>query len=121
MADHKLAIAGTGVLVDKLVVASRHVLCARLDDKHVDAHSELGEHGDERTIDLAGRHWNVRPQLQIRCCLDDLVQVDISGKREQCLVVDDQSCDKRVNAFNNNVVGVLDEGTNVVGTRKCRS
>ncbi len=121
MADHKPATVGTGILVDKLLIASQHVHGARLDDKHVDAHGELGEHGDERAIDLAGRHWNVQPQLQIRCYLDDLVQVDSNGKREWCLVVDDQSCDKRVNVFNNNIVGALDEGANVVGTRKCGS
>ncbi len=59
MADHKLATTGTGILVDKLVIAGRHVHCACLDNKRLKTRSELGEHGNERAIDLTGRHWNV--------------------------------------------------------------
>jgi len=59
MADHKLAIAGTSILVGKLVIAGRHVHCARLDNKRLNTHSELGEHGDERAIDLTRCHRNV--------------------------------------------------------------
>jgi hypothetical protein len=50
MANHELTTARTGVLVNKLVVAGRHVHCMHLDDKRIDAHDELGEHGDERTV-----------------------------------------------------------------------
>ncbi len=73
MADHKLATAETSIFIGKLVIAGRHVHYAHLDDKCLNTHSELGEHGDERTIDLTGRHWNVRPWLQVRSYLDDLI------------------------------------------------
>ncbi len=88
MADHEPTMAGTNILVDKLVVAGRHVHCTRLDDKRVDAHGELGEHGDECVVDLAGRHQNVRPWLEVGRRLDDFVQVDIGGKRQWCLAID---------------------------------
>ncbi len=81
MADHKPATTRTSILVGKLVIANRHVHCARLDNKRRNTHSELGEHGNERAIDLTGRHRNVRPWLQVGRCLDDLIQVDIGGKR----------------------------------------
>lgn len=56
MADHELATARTGVLVSKLVIADRHVHCTHLNDKCIDAHGELGEHGDERAVHLAKHH-----------------------------------------------------------------
>jgi len=93
----------------------------RLDDKRVDAHSELGGHGDERAVDLVKRHQNVQPQLQVRHRRDDLIQVDISGKRQWRLAVDDQPCDEHMNALDDNVVTILNEGTNVVGARGCES
>jgi hypothetical protein len=34
-----------------------------LDDKCVDAHGELREHGDERGVNLVGCHRNIRPLL----------------------------------------------------------
>ncbi len=80
MANHKPAMAATGILIDKLIVAGWHVHCTHLDDKRVDAHDELGEHGNERAVNLAGRHWNIWPRLQIQHRLDDLVQVNIGGK-----------------------------------------
>ncbi len=81
MANHKPTIVGTDILVGKVVIAGRHVHCTHLDDKHVDAHDEFGKHGDEGAINLVGCHQNLQSQLQVRCCLDDLVQVDIVGKR----------------------------------------
>ncbi len=66
MADHKLATVGTSILVDKFVIAGRHVHCACLDNKRLNTHSELGElgeHGDEHAIDLTARHRNVQPWL----------------------------------------------------------
>jgi len=59
MADHKTTIVRTSVLIGNLVIAGRHVHCAHLDDKHVDAHGELGEHGDERAANLVGHHRNI--------------------------------------------------------------
>ncbi len=59
MANNELAIVVTGVLVGKLIVAGRHVHCAHLDDKRVDAHDELGEHGDEHVVDLVEHHRNI--------------------------------------------------------------
>ncbi len=59
MANHKLATAGTNILVDKLVIVGRHVHCARLDNKRLNTHNELREHGDERAIDLTRCHRNV--------------------------------------------------------------
>ncbi len=61
MVDREPTIVGIGVLIDKLVVAGRHVHCAGLDDKCIDTHGELGEHGDEHMVDLAGHHQNIRP------------------------------------------------------------
>ncbi len=80
MADHKLATVGTSILVDKFVIVGWHVHCAHLDNKRLNTHSELGEHGDECVINLTECHRNVRPWLQVRRCLDDLIQVDIGGK-----------------------------------------
>lgn len=56
MADHEPTTIGTGILVNKFVIADRHVHCTCLEDKHIDAHGELKEHGDERAIDLTERH-----------------------------------------------------------------
>jgi hypothetical protein len=39
-------------------------------------------------VDLAGRHQNVRPWLEVGRRLDDFVQVDIGGKRQWCLAID---------------------------------
>ncbi len=87
MVDHEPTIAGTDILIGKLVVIDHHVHCARFDDKCVDAHGEFGKHGDERMVDVAGRHRNVQPQLQVRRRMDDLIQVDIGGKQQRCLAI----------------------------------
>ncbi len=49
-------MTGIDVLVDKFVIAGWHVHYTRLDDKHIDTHNELGEHGDEHAVDLVRRH-----------------------------------------------------------------
>lgn len=52
MADHEPTTIRTSILVSKFVIADQHVHCTRLENKHIDAHGELGEHGDERVVDL---------------------------------------------------------------------
>jgi hypothetical protein len=52
MVDHEPTTTRMNILINKLVVAGQHIDYGCLDDKCVDTHDELREHGNESVVNL---------------------------------------------------------------------